>query len=459
MREFRRKSIDGQMQEYMLKARQEGIDLSWDIYAAMQPQDGVDCLWLTCSDCLQGPCSLGPMHPVPERTICGLSRRDLVYRGIYRFIARYCDPAWEADGLICGCEDMTGLLNIAQSQVKKLRIAGGYKHQHEQSVDVGLGVLDPEYINICLEGVSPLILKTIYALSRELESEATGRGAKGFKIMVIGDVALEYLLPSACNLGGAEGAVLTGLVDLYLIGTEGLGHGRNTAAHYHTVVGEAGPSTCRHKIKRWLAEAAEAFAERDQSRIKPSTQRRKIPVYPLDFSVVKGQINKGYIAGICILGGGNTVKATQDKLLSEAAVRIGSKDILCLTYGNSAVTLGKYGYLEEREELANHTALSPVHTNDALAYCIGSERDVAALADMIQLFGPNVKVVALYPELATPWDLLAVLALAGAGARVITTTRLPLLGSGDVAAEFEKLITYCQPAEFTDYALNAFGRG
>ncbi|MHB1652752.1 MAG: anaerobic carbon-monoxide dehydrogenase catalytic subunit [Desulfitobacteriaceae bacterium] len=86
MRQVRRKTIAPYAREFLLKARQEGIHLSWNSYEQMLPQDGFGILGLTCHDCLQGPCRLNPFRTEERRTVCGLTRDDLVFRGIRRLM-------------------------------------------------------------------------------------------------------------------------------------------------------------------------------------------------------------------------------------------------------------------------------------------------------------------------------------------------------------------------------------
>jgi ferredoxin len=130
--------------------------------------------------------------------------------------------------------------------------------------------------------------------------------------------------------------------------------------------------------------------------------------------------------GICILGGGSNLKVTEDLLICEAAVKLSSENMMCLTYGNAAVTLGKYGYLDKEQ--------------GALAYCAGSEADIVKILELVQKIGGE-KVIALYPELTNGRDLLAALALADAGVQVFTAVKLPVDGSEEAAKEITAFIT------------------
>jgi hypothetical protein len=432
------------MEQYLLKAENEGIRLSWDRYESMASQDSLSSLGLYCFDCFQGPCLLNSLSREEERTICGLTKRDLVYRGLQRMISKYSDPFYEGDGLSCGCENMTSLVAQAQRYMMKRKnvmdtnpIAGG-------SIEAGLGVLKKDYLNICVEGFTPAGLRYLSEVVTELAGEVRNKGAKGCHIVLAGDVSPQFAYPSVSNSGGVELAILTGLIDLYLVGTDGLGLGQNVAPYYHTVVAQAGQGTCKHKIRTWLLQAIEAYSRRDQNKILASEQSGAVPFVQLDPKEVKHSIENGCIQGICILGGGSNIQVTQDLLLCEAAVKLKSKDVICLTYGNAAVTLGKYGYLEESGG------------ENAVAYCIGAEDDIVKIIDTVQEAG-KTRVVALYPELTTGRDLLAALTFAGMGIKVITAVKLPIYGDEYAHSEISDLIGYAEPSDYLDRVLKLFG--
>ena len=60
MATIRRKTIENKATEYLSYARTAGVDLSWNNYERMLPQDGFARLGLSCSDCLMGPCRINP---------------------------------------------------------------------------------------------------------------------------------------------------------------------------------------------------------------------------------------------------------------------------------------------------------------------------------------------------------------------------------------------------------------
>jgi hypothetical protein len=68
------KTVDPISQELLRSASDRGIQLSWDRYEKLQPQDGFLRIGLSCPyGCLQGPCRIDPFGRGAERGICGLA--------------------------------------------------------------------------------------------------------------------------------------------------------------------------------------------------------------------------------------------------------------------------------------------------------------------------------------------------------------------------------------------------
>ncbi|SHI25497.1 hypothetical protein [Desulfosporosinus lacus] len=448
MRQVRRKTVDPFVRKYLLKAKEEGIRLSWNRFEKMLPQDGFGRLGLTCFDCLQGPCRLNPFSREEERTICGRTREELVFKGLCRFLDN-SEFKLNQEDLVQAMENNTGLLGLARGQIEKMKTACASRQVSGITRQIGLGVLKQDYINLCLEEVSPVVMKMVQTLTQDLSEEAISRGAKGFNVVIAGDIAPAFPFASVSNTGGVEFAVLTGLLDLYVVGPNGLGLGKNVVTHYHTIYAEADYGASKIKVKDWLLQAAIAYTKRDKNKILPSEEINEVELIGLDNEQIKTNLENGEIKGICILGGGTNLKVTQDALVCEAVTSIALKDVLCLSYGNTAVTLGKYGYLRgssPRDSVLVGKGRFPQ------VECVGGEIDVVKLIDLVESIGSQ-KIVALFPEPTTARDIIAALTLAGAGVKVLTAINLPLEGSENMTEEIGKLITYCTPSDYVNQSL------
>jgi len=73
------KTVDPVSQELLRSAADRGLDLNWERYQKLQPQDGFLRVGLSCPyGCLQGPCRIDPFGRGPDRGFCGLDRDGMV---------------------------------------------------------------------------------------------------------------------------------------------------------------------------------------------------------------------------------------------------------------------------------------------------------------------------------------------------------------------------------------------
>jgi hypothetical protein len=443
MRQVRKKSADPVARSYLLKAKKEGLELSWNRYENMLPQDGFGKLGLTCFDCLQGPCRLNPFSLSKESTICGRNKEDLVRHNILRLLSG--TVILEKDQRLTG---KNTLLKAAQAKMEDLKKNNKLPERKESTKQIGLGVLTKETVNICLESVSSVVMESCLELAEEMKQEARDRGAEGFKMILVGDVTPFYPMATASNAGGVELALLTGLIDLYAVGSSGLGLGKNVIPSYHTVYRDTKPNPDKEEIRDWFIQAAVAYTKRDKEKILESKQSGEAQLLSLKLPRLKAHLEQGTFRKIGILAGGSSVLITEDALLCEAATVLAGQDVLCLTYGNAAATLGKYGLLAPGAEGASQKISQALGLEKGSpAYWLGSESEILTILDLVDVMGAN-NVLALVPELSTAEDLQAAFALAGRGVKVFTAIKLPVDGSKKIAQEIDELIKYCDPQDF-----------
>ncbi|MHB1653674.1 MAG: anaerobic carbon-monoxide dehydrogenase catalytic subunit [Desulfitobacteriaceae bacterium] len=501
MRQVRKKTSDPFARTYLLKAKEEGIELSWNKYEAMLPQDGFSQLGLSCYECLQGPCRINPFRSEEVTTICGFTKEDLVFNGLNRQAAKSAVSLQIAGSLLAEIKAKAGAGKLSYDQLEnktaKWSIAGENTDQllagllikltemileqektklsHQQMEvllalgsrqislqaflndllelltgpsgvvrrEFGLGVLKAGAVNICLEGVSPLILNYAQELAEELKDEAVKQGAaEGFNIVLVGDISSYHPFNAVTNKGSAEFAILTGLVDMYGLGTEVFGLGRNAAKHYHTVVADF-VAADKDKISELFSQAARAFAERDISKIlSVNATEFGDSGFKWDATTIRANLEQKSIGGICILGGGSNLKIPEDEITLEIAGNLANQDVLCLTYGNSAVTLGKYGYLNsERFTGSKAVAGAMGYEKGPIAYSLGGEFQVNKVIDFVNSVAGE-KVFAIFPELNSAQDLQVALALANSGVQVLSGIKLPVDGSDTARDTLSRIIEF-----------------
>jgi carbon-monoxide dehydrogenase catalytic subunit len=73
------KTVDHISQELLRSASKQGLELSWDRFEKLQPQDGFLRLGLSCPfGCLQGPCRIDPFGRGAQKGVCGMGQDEMV---------------------------------------------------------------------------------------------------------------------------------------------------------------------------------------------------------------------------------------------------------------------------------------------------------------------------------------------------------------------------------------------
>ncbi|MCI8649403.1 MAG: hypothetical protein HFG20_04735 [Anaerotruncus sp.] len=394
MAQIRRKTIDPAARKYLTFAREHGIGLSWNYYERMLPQDGFGRMGLTCSTCAMGPCRLNPFARTEEKTVCGFTTADLVYHRLMDWMEK---PSYYTENHI------ESLLNAAREAC-----AEKHKEGWDGTTSVGMGVLDPERINICAEGVSIEALDELTeyaALHREVAENA---GARGFKIALVGEICSRR--DTVAAQGDIEFAMLTGLVDAYLIGNRTPNLGKNVAAHYHTAV--MGTNLKPDEI---LQRAAQAFQKRDPKKVRPDSASAIIRVRSWAQIIRKTALYDKVV----LIGGGSNVKQTVDEILKNMVEKFADAGIGCMVFGNAAAALVKYDLIGE------HVYCGSGYLSEALVYQEQLKDKVAAI---------------FIPELSCGDDIARALTLGDAGFPVMTATELPVEGNHALADEIHKRI-------------------
>ena len=480
MRQVRRKTNDTVGGSYLLKAKKEGVALSWGRYEEMLPQDGFGQLGLTCHDCTQGPCRLNPFQDDQQTTICGYTKTDLVTGWLRKQVSDGNSGSKLAFSLLTQVE-AKGLLSADQLAEKKLQLLdllANHKTGNEDEmkelqqtaknqVDVkgfvdglarelfgevngikvmtGLGVLEKNAVNVAVVGANPHTVANVLEAAAELKSKAVEAGAeKGFNIVTIGDVSVYQSVSVLTNTGSAEFALLTGLLDVVITDAAyQTGNLAQLSESYPTVVADKSTLNGKEQISNLLAQGIKAYAGRDAFKIQVSEQKQECEFGVHDVKAIKDKATSGAVKGICLLAGGSNVKATQDQGLVALAEELARVGVLAVTYGKAAVTLAKYGCLNGAEN-------GPV--------ALGSEYQVhqaVALAGEIAKV-PGAKVIGIFPELVNKEDIQAAFALTGEGVKVFTGIKLPVNGSEEISRELTQIIEYVNPKELVKKVIEQF---
>jgi len=214
-------------------------------------------------------------------------------------------------------------------------------------IEVNLGGLKKKGPNLLIYGYFSPILK-----------QKIAEAAKKQGVHVMG-VCTEPLLPPfsfpiATNYGSQEIPLMTGAVDLIVMGDQSVNPSLVRVAKEFEV-----PIILTEVLKK--EKDINRFARGIVEKAKKSFDfRRTIPrdipemkEYAtmgfsrdsVDVKKIAAGLQKGLLKGIVILAGSNNVKYTQDQEITTMAQEFSKNDILCISKGEASVALGKYGFL------------------------------------------------------------------------------------------------------------------
>ncbi len=86
-KESRSISIDATSEELLQKAKDDGIELSWDRLKQQEPQCAFGQLGVCCRICAMGPCQVDPFGQGPQHGVCGADADTIAARHFVRMIA------------------------------------------------------------------------------------------------------------------------------------------------------------------------------------------------------------------------------------------------------------------------------------------------------------------------------------------------------------------------------------
>jgi hypothetical protein len=403
MATIRRKTVDPSAAAFMKYAREQGIDLSWNNYERALPLDGFARLGLSAYDLISGPARISPFDRDNARTACGEDRDDLVYRTMMDLIG--AEPYYT--------DDKAGAILAAAAAIAEKPSKAG-----DGETMLGLGVLDADYVNIVAEDVPFDRLAELEAAAEKAADIAKAAGAKGFKFSIIGTCCSRRAILGAYT--DAEFAVLTGLVDGYVLGSRAPGLGRNVTPHFATAV-----VSDRAADAEILRKAAAAYGKREK--VCPCDATVALKLHSL---ATLAEIADKY-EKIAIFAGGANLRLTVGEAAVNAIRALTEQGVACFTFGCAAIAAAKAGLTEH------------VYASGAVF------SDIAACAPIAE----KVKVVCV-PELSGGADVARALYLGERGFKVITATELPMEGSIALADALHERLAYCESKAYTACALD-----
>jgi len=249
-------------------------------------------------------------------------------------------------------------------------------------VEVNLGVLKKDAVNIALHGHNPLLSDIVAQVAdeKELNDKARAAGAReGINVVGVcctgNEVMMRHKIPLATSSVSQEAVILTGALDAMVVDYQCIMPAlAGVAECYHTRLITTMPiakipkalhiefheANAKESARKIIETAIEAFRKRDAAKINIpdvtttafagfSTEaivgalalvNKEDPLKPLIDNIVAGNIY-----GVCLFAGCNTVKVTQDANYTVMIKELAKRNVLILATGCASGAFARHGFM------------------------------------------------------------------------------------------------------------------
>lgn len=215
------------------------------------------------------------------------------------------------------------------------------------TIEINLGGLKKQEPNLLIYGhFSPILKRKIAEAAKK----------QGVQVMGVCTESLlpPFSIPIATSYGSQEIPLMTGAVDLVVVGDQSVHPSlvqvaREFEVPILSVEGLKKDKDLNRFAKGLVEQAKKSFDfRRTISRDIPEAKEYATVGFSrnhLDVKKIVGGLQKGILKGIILLAGSNNVKYTQDHEITTMAQEFLKEDLLCISTGEASVVLGKYGFL------------------------------------------------------------------------------------------------------------------
>lgn len=419
MKEIHKKSADAAVNKLIVKACRSQTELAWDRAEGMQPQCGFGRMSICCTDCYEGPCRVNPFADDRQLSICGRTQQDLA-AGFFlkkvvggaaalvnlaedfgaEFDKAILKPVFQpGDVMLAPADFATRYAKIGRTAVQALAAISSIKADKQYGrTAANLGVLQADSVNILLHGhVSPRVTALLAAAGAQQPERMNLVGMCG------GEAGGSVPLPAVTNYDSQEAPLLTGAVDLLVIGQQCVMPATVTlAVRQGVAVVAAAAITDQAAAGQALLKAVAGFNRRMGSAAAIPDCRAEMAVGGYkSFAPVLSALVKGYAAGtvkgIVYLGGCGSIAHTQDAGIVKLAAELSDDGYYLVTAGCAGIALAKAGMCQPaasgRWQAVLPAAASPVlyvgACHDAGEFLLiaraAKERDLPVFAVMSEI--------------------------------------------------------------------------
>lgn len=394
------KTVDPVGQALLRLASGQGLQLSWDRFEALQPQDGFVRTGLSCAfGCMQGPCRIDPFGRGAKAGVCGLDRDGMVAANVLRLCLNGAVESGVDGGETFAAAAMLRRpqASVADMLRQALRLAQGVVAKAQDgagthALEVGYGTL----------AVAPAI-----GIAGTIAADTAAR-LKGKRVVSLGSWAVVNgaLLPFACTSGEAELTLVSRRISALVAGPD------------------ADPGLLALAKKLGIPVGLDASVAEP-----PRAPDTGIAVGQVGKAVVHfgGQAVAGALKGtqkpIALLGGFDTPHQSLGVLPTDVAPFLMDGGCTVAAWGDAALWMAKAG-------LAGSGRENP-------AVLVGPQ---AGAVDVVKAVGPGRIKGACFAGLRDSRDTAQALGLAALGVRVLVATPLPVWGSKAVMTALADLL-------------------
>jgi hydroxylamine reductase (hybrid-cluster protein) len=462
MMQIRKKTLDKATESAISQAAAAGIPLAFDRYEDMVPVCRFGQMGLDCKACTQGPCRINPFDP-SNGTACGRDREGIVAAGFLGLVAdgavvnsSYAGnqgaaaPAiFEAisaanEGMLGAAQLLEKAIDVAESGFASLA-SSRHAVAGVRTIEVGIGALKPDMINILMVGNLPAARAEEIAAALSSDARVNMVGATGGEVAGIN---------VAGNYNSQEALLVTTGVDGVVAGRACVAPGfLSLAAKQGVPVVDAD-----HFDPAALMDKADAHCRMHGGRnlaAKFPPASATVGFGTAAFSSISpagwAQLAGSGVRGVALLGGCNNAATTQDAVVVRQAAEFLANDVLVIANGCAAVALAKAGYMDPSRvaSFAGKGLQSFLHTLSDMAKVAlpavleaGSCWQMPAALEMAQLFQKGLKLplAAAMPELSRPASWCSALAIASQGVPTYVGPILPLDGGLETVGALNEML-------------------
>lgn len=458
------KTVDPASQELLRSAAQHGIDLPWERYEKLQPQDGFLRLGLSCPfGCMQGPCRIDPFGRGAQKGICGLGRDEMTAGMLLRLCLQGAMDALGSTSSSGGVAEVRfsaalgrmvssilsanrqrdlsvddivkagTMLGRSSSTFQELIVQAfrlslltlGFLEQGDEKISAGskkcsagYGTLTSPSVRIGFSGQPDV--KLVQVLGEEAQKDAEAPVA----LVSLGDwIALEdEFMPIACTTGESELLLSSGAIHLLVAGT-GTDPGLIDLCRQLKlpVISSEGAAPPADIIRR----GREVYSTCSQTSLFKETSQAAEGQILMSSSKMAQILDDEMEGSVALVGGADSVQMSLGRLPVELATALRDKGLQVAGWGDAALWMIKNGLMSDDQ----NKPLLALENNQGPLLAV---KGLAETGQLDRLQGICITGLKNCRELAMS------LGLAYLGCSVAVASPVPIQGSqavGDVLAE------------------------